>query len=439
MSERTGQSTRRRGAPWGDGAAVIVACAGLLVVAAVAMTAARGLVDPLTATAFCVLIGFGEMVRLRLPDDRMQAPIGMAGALGYALMSHVPPESLPAGDRAMHTIDQTVVVVAVGMLLGALPHALAGRPSELEGIARHILVVAAVAAAFRPLVLDDQVNAWLADRAWSYPALTIVAVLLVWPVESALAAGVAAGRSRGPFFAFFRNELEAYLGIGSAIASTGVLIALATWEVGLWALPVVSAPLLLAQLAYRRYAAIRRTQVETIRALSRTTEVGGYTETGHARRVADLALAVGRDIGLSEQRSQLLHYAALMHDLGQLSLTDPIPSGATVFQPPDERRRIAGRGAAVVRQTGVTDEVAVIVEAQAEQYRRPHVGDDVDVPVESRIIKVVNAYDDLVGGSGAEDVRLDALEELRLGMAYEYDPRVVASLARVLERQPAPR
>src|SRR5690606_33665056 len=99
----------------------------------------------------------------------------------------------------------------------------------------------------------------------------------------------------------------------------------------------------------------------------------------------------------------------------------------------DERRRIAARGAAVVRQTGVVDEVAQIVEAQAEQYRRPHLGDDVDVPLESRIIKVVNAFDDLAGGSSDEDVQLNALEELRLGMAYEYDPRVVASLARILE------
>lgn len=422
-----------RGAPWLDPAAVLVTCAALLVVAAVAMAATRGVVDLSVAAAFCCLIAFGEMVRLRLPDDRMQAPIGLAAALGYGLLSHVPQAAADAG-RAMHSVLQTVLIVAIGMLIGALPHVITGRPSELESIARNILVVAAVAAAFRPLVLNDSTNEWLTERRWAYPLLTILAVLLlVWPLEAALAAGVRAGRTRGPFFAFLRNELRAYLGIGSAIASTGVLIALAVWEIGLWALPVVSIPLLLVQMAYRRYAAISRTQIQTIRALSRTTEVGGYTESGHARRVAELALAVGQDLGLSESRLRLLRYAALMHDLGQLSLQDPIPGGATVFQAPDERRRIAARGAAVIRQTGVVDEVAQIVEAQAEQYRRPHLGDDVDVPLESRIIKVVNAFDDLAGGSAAEDAQLNALEELRLGMAYEYDPRVVASLARILE------
>ncbi|MGH3491421.1 MAG: hypothetical protein ACRDP8_26310, partial [Actinopolymorphaceae bacterium] len=77
------------------------------------------------------------------------------------------------------------------------------------------------------------------------------------------------------------------------------------------------------------------------------------------------------------------------------------------------------------------------VEAQAEPYRRPHVRDDTEIPRESRIIKVVNAYDDLVGTATSEDARLEALESLRLGMAYEYDPKVVAVLARVLGRSGA--
>lgn len=398
-------------------------------VTAVAATAARGVSAPIVAGAFGCLIAVGEMVRLRLPDDRVQAPIGLAAALGYALLSHLPNEG-----RATHSILQTVAVTSGGMLAGALPHALAGRESELEGIARRILVVAGVAVVFRPLVLDDGTYGWFATHPRWYVLVTILAVLMTWPLEALLAAGVQASQQLGPFRAMLRNELVAFFGIGAAIASTGVLIPLATWEVDLWALPLVIIPLFLAQLAYRRYTAIRRTQVQTIRALSRSTEVGGYTETGHARRVTELSLAIGRDLGLPEKRLQLLQYAALMHDLGQLSLTDPIPGGATVLLTPDERRRIAQFGAEVVRQASVLEEVAEIVEAQAEPYRRPHLPDDVDVPQESRIIKVVNAYDDMVGNATSEDARLEALEGLRLGMAYEYDPRVVASLARVLDR-----
>jgi HD-GYP domain-containing protein (c-di-GMP phosphodiesterase class II) len=50
----------------------------------------------------------------------------------------------------------------------------------------------------------------------------------------------------------------------------------------------------------------------------------------------------------------------------------------------------------------------------------------------SRIIKVANAYDDLCD-PGGNDHR--AMERIHLGLGYEYDPRVVDSLTRVLERR----
>ena len=84
-------------------------------------------------------------------------------------------------------------------------------------------------------------------------------------------------------------------------------------------------------------------------------------------------------------------------------------------------------------ETGVLDRVATIVERQAEPYRRPHV-DVPTVPIGSRIIRAVNAYDDLVGDNREQGRALEALERLRLGMAYEYDPVVVESLSRVVAR-----
>ena len=110
---------------------------------------------------------------------------------------------------------------------------------------------------------------------------------------------------------------------------------------GYWALPLFALPLLVAQFSFRRYASIRATYDQTIQSLSRVTEVGGYTETGHSQRVAQLAVAIGHEMGLSEGDVKDLKYAALMHDIGQLSLTDPIPSGATTMIARDEQRQIA--------------------------------------------------------------------------------------------------
>jgi response regulator RpfG family c-di-GMP phosphodiesterase len=253
-------------------------------------------------------------------------------------------------------------------------------------------------------------------------------------LDATLAAVARAGREHMPFPAAARDEFRAIVGIGSAIGATGVLIALAAEVMGYWALPVFALPLLVAQFSFRRYAAIRATYSQTIEALSRVSEVGGYTESGHSLRVSRLATAVGLEMGMSEAQLQDLRYAALMHDIGQLSLPDKIPGGATVMVSSEEQRRIASLGAEVIRQTGVLDRVAQIVQCQAEPYRRPGEPLDAGIPLASRIIRAVNAYDDHVGGSLDSERRLFALEQLRGSMAFEYDPRVVETLSRVVER-----
>ena len=376
-------------------------------------------------------IALGELVRITLPGDREAAPLGAAFATAYAVL----PEW---GDHFTgHPLAQVVTVTAVAVVIGVFPHVAAGRAVQVEPMARRVLTVAVAGALFRLEPLHSEF-ASRADERWMTALFLLAVAAVTFAVDAALSAVVRTSRHRSPFGAVLRNELRAITGIGSAIGATGVLIALAATVMGVAALPVFAIPLLLAQFSYRRYASIRATYLQTVRALSRVTEVGGYTESGHSLRVSRLAVAVGADLGMAEDELLDLEYAALMHDIGQLSLTDPIPGGATVVVAPAEQRRIARLGAEVVRQTGVLDRVAAIVERQAEPYRRTHQTGDATVPLASRIIKAVNAYDDLVGDAVEAGRRMDALERLRLGMAYEYDPRVVESLARVLARPSRP-
>ncbi|MEO8328837.1 MAG: HD domain-containing phosphohydrolase [Candidatus Nanopelagicales bacterium] len=420
---------------WADefaGGSVLVIVGGLLfAVAGIAATAVSGLVQPSIAIAFGSLIAVGELVRVNLPGDRSAAPLGAAAALAYALLGDF---RGPAGLMPTeYDVGQVVAVSTVAILVGTIPHVAVGQAPRLETLARRVMVAGFAAAIFRPLYTGDALNG-LADESWALPALMLGIVLLTGVADALLAALARSGRERMPFFAAIRDESRALFGIGSAIGATGVLIALAAEVMGYWALPVFALPLLVAQFSFRRYAAIRATYLQTIRALSRVTEVGGYTETGHAQRVARLSVAVGREMGLSEAQLVDLEYAALMHDIGQLSLTDPIPGGATVMVSAEEQRRIAELGAEVIRQTGVMDRVATIVDRQAEPYRRPGQPFDAGVPLASRVIRAANAYDDLVGGSLDSDRRLAALERLRLGVAYEYDPQVVDVLTRAVER-----
>lgn len=419
---------------WADefsgGSVLVVAGGFLLAVAGVAATASQPVLDPQIAIAFGALIAVGELVRVNLPGDRSAAPIGAAGGLAYALLGdfRLPDETI----ATTYGVLQVVAVSTIAILVGAVPHMAVGQPPRLESLARRVLIVGFAALLFRPLYTHDKLKD-ISDGGWRLPALMLAIVFFCGLVDALLAALARSGRERSPFMAAARDELGALVGIGSAIGATGVLIALAAEVMGYWALPLFALPLLVAQFSFRRYASIRATYDQTIQALSRVTEVGGYTETGHSQRVAQLSVAVGREMGLSEDEIKDLKYAALMHDIGQLSLTDPISGGATTLIARDDQRRIAAYGAEVIRQSGM-DRVAHIVEQQTEPFRRPGQPFDANIPVASRIIRVANAYDDFAGGSMESVQRMYALGRLREGMAEEYDPLVVEIVSRVVER-----
>jgi hypothetical protein len=405
---------------------LLVAAAGMLVVAAVAQTAAAGVVQPRTALAFGALIAFGEVLRLALPGGRETAPVSSAGALAYAVVLRI--GSVPAAQPAR----QVVAVAAASMVLGALPHLAAGRPTGLAGIASRLVAVGVVAAAFRPLSR----NMTIAAPGHWWLALAVMAGLLAAGglIECLVRALIRASALRARFGVALWDEMRVQLPLGVAVAATAILIAFAAAEMGLAALGLFIAPLLVTQVAFRRYAGIRATYLETVRALARVTEVGGYVEDGHAHRVGHLAVAVGRDLGMSEPELLELEYAALMHDIGQLSLRDPIPGGATVLASREDQRRIAELGASVIDQAGVLDGVAEIVRCQHRPWRGP----GGEPPVGSRIIRAANAFDDLVGSSAETGRAVAALERLRLDTAAEYDPAVVEALARVTGRQRGP-
>jgi HD domain len=446
--------------PWrvrDSGQLLLLIAAGVVLVASVAQTAVAGLRDDRIALAFGVLIAFGEVLRLNLPGDRESAPIGTAGALAYALLIRV------GGHQAQHSAEQVVTVTAIGMIVGALPHLAVGRPAKLSSMASRLLCVAFVAFIFRALAGNGAV----ADHWGLAFSLMTSLVLFALLLEAVLTALMRVEEQRAMFKVALVDEMRVQLPLGAAVGASALLIAFAAETMGLAALAVFTAPLLVTQVAFRRYAGIRATYLQTVRALAKVTEIGGYVEPGHSERVSRLAVAIGRELGIHEPQLLELEYAALMHDIGQLSLHDPIPGGATVLASREDQQRIAELGADVIQQSRVLGSVAEIVRRQNEPYRAvdvvgggrgrhagppdrarppgpgvsrgspPSAGypDDSGPPLSSRIIKAANAFDDMVGSSLDPGRAAAAVQQLRLDTASEYDPEAVEALGRVVNRR----
>lgn len=374
-----------------------------------------------------LLIVVGESAHVRLAGRRGISPIASAAAVAFML-------SLPhrAGATGVMLVLGGVLAVAVASLVGtAIAEAAGIRTTSVDVLGR--LTNALVAGLLAQLVavtgLERTMNP--DGRDWIYAFALWLSALTAAAARAAVVAWwVSRSGGRG-YVSTVREEVATFGMLSLASATTAVMIVLSREAVGLWGPILFTLPLVLSIAAARRYAHTRQTYRETIAALSRLTDLAGYTTTHHARRVADLALELGRRRGLSQREMDTLEYAALLHDLGQVALDQPIPGGATVLAAPRDQERIVQDGVGIMRHSGVLEPAATLLTRQAAPYRLMREEDE-RIPLEARIIKLANAFDDFTGGSRDPGAVSVALERLQLGLGYEYDPALVDDLIDVV-------
>ncbi|GAA1586106.1 metal-dependent phosphohydrolase [Kribbella hippodromi] len=408
------------------GSGIVLTVAGCAVgFVALILTVRRGVTEWPFAIVFGLLIAVGEMVQFRVDGSRNRAPIATSAALGYVMLRG------PALDNPPE-VAQIVAVTGLATLAGVFPRAVAGLPWDLVISSRRVLSVACAAIAFA-LVIPDHLawnGSWL--HAMALTGAMLLGVLSAGVIDALVGAGQDTEKFNRPFPAALRDELAVMTRIGLAMGISGMLLAAGTSLIGLWAVPLVVVPLLLTQFAFRRYASAQRTYRTTVRSMARSTEIAGFSSPGQNARTAALAVAVGNDLGLTPARMEALEYAALLSGVGQLALADPSPGGASLLRTRAERQRAAEIGASVIERSGVLDHVAEIVRHSNDPYRQGR-ANNADIPLESGIVNVALAYEQLVGeGSGQSPEK--AMESIGLGIGAEYDPVVVESLRRIVGR-----
>lgn len=210
-----------------------------------------------------------------------------------------------------------------------------------------------------------------------------------------------------------------------SLFTTGALFGFAWPSMRGWSLPVALLPYAFSHLAFVRNAGTKRTYGQTIRALAQIPEVAGLAPIGHAERTASLSLAMAQELGMHPDEIAELEYAALMHDIGRITLNEPaiLRAGYT-----DED--IARWGAQIIGEAPHLTAVAQIVQDQHRPFRSIGQERDLTVCSASKVIKVASAYDRYVHEH--EHGPVSAVELLHQGAAYDFDPEVIVSLRRVL-------
>jgi putative nucleotidyltransferase with HDIG domain len=161
----------------------------------------------------------------------------------------------------------------------------------------------------------------------------------------------------------------------------------------------------------------------------------------HSVRVARYAVPVAERLGLGgdSDRVEKLIAASLLHDVGNIAVPDAVLLKPT---PLDELEYAAARQHSVAGHELVTaagmPEIAKIVRHHHERFDGTGYPDGLagtDIPLESRIIGVVEALEAMTGASSYKEERVccfTALDVIERAAGTQFDPDVVAALGDVI-------
>lgn len=177
---------------------------------------------------------------------------------------------------------------------------------------------------------------------------------------------------------------------------------------------------------------LEKANLDTIRALARTLETKDVYTSGHGDRTEHYAQNLTNQLGLPPEVSERVRYAAILHDIGKIGVVDPILNKRGRLTPEEETemRRHPEYGARILEHIDFLRPIAPIVYHHHERYDGsgyPKGLSGGSIPIESRIISVLDTYDALTSHRPYRHARGKemAIHILREGAGTQFDPLVV--------------
>ena len=159
----------------------------------------------------------------------------------------------------------------------------------------------------------------------------------------------------------------------------------------------------------------------------------------HSRNVARYSVDIGTELNFSRSRLTRLYYMGLLHDVGKLFTPDAILKGASLLNE-QERAIIKAHvddGAELLYYCNMRDA------AMAALYHQEYYDGNgynqqlthMDIPLESRIISVADAYDAMTSHRPyrpAMDMEA-VIRELKRNAGTQFDPLIVSAIIKLIE------
>lgn len=165
---------------------------------------------------------------------------------------------------------------------------------------------------------------------------------------------------------------------------------------------------------------------------------------GHSRQVAQLSVAVGREMGLPADVLERIKLAAELHDIGKLGIPDEVlkKPGTLTEEEWSFVRQHTVIGQRILAAAPALHEVGAVVRSTHERWDGKGYPDGLvgeQISLEARIVAVCDAFTAMTAqrpyAAGVAPGEV-AIRELRRCAGAQFDPAIVPVLCRVVEAEP---
>ncbi len=189
----------------------------------------------------------------------------------------------------------------------------------------------------------------------------------------------------------------------------------------------------------QHYWSLQRAHLETIIGLGEALETRDTYTRGHSERAVEYARVLAKELGLTPEQEDRLRYATILHDIGKIGIPDGIlnkPGNLT-----DEEYTLMKthpvKGANIVSKIRFLERVAPSIRHHHEHWDGTGYPDGLageDIPIESRIVAVLDAYDAMMSDRVYRKApgREYAVDELCRRSGKQFDSKVVTAFLKVL-------
>jgi len=171
---------------------------------------------------------------------------------------------------------------------------------------------------------------------------------------------------------------------------------------------------------------------KTVNTIINTLNEKNKSEEQHSFRVSELCKSMGESLGLTERKIHELKTAGLLHDIGKIAIKDHIlnKSGKLTGDEFKEIKRHSEIGYRILSTVNEMSEIAEYVLVHHEMWNGngyPKGLKGEDIPLESRIIAIVDAYDAMTSERSYRNAlsKEVAIDELRKNSGRQFDSQLV--------------